>query len=208
MKPVKFIVIGGSAGSLQVILDLLGPLDAGFPIPILMVLHRTGLFDSGMEELLLARTRLRCKEVEEKEMLSPGTVYVCPADYHVLIEKDHSLSLDYSERVNYSRPSIDVSFRSAADIYGEELICLLLSGGNADGALGLEYARERGATTIVQDPSTAEVSYMPYFAIHHTEVDLILRPEEMGAAIFSRLPGSHSPGSGSPGPGSPDASLS
>ncbi len=187
MKPVKLIVIGGSAGSLQVILDLLSPLDRSFPIPILVVLHRSGPFESGMEELLAARTRMQSKEVEEKEPLLPGTVYICPADYHVLIEKDHSLSLDYSERVNYSRPSIDVSFRSAADVYGSALICLLLSGGNADGAEGLDYAKERGATTIVQDPETAEVSYMPNYAIAHARVDLILKPEEMPEALFSRI---------------------
>jgi two-component system chemotaxis response regulator CheB len=184
MKQVKLIVIGGSAGSLQVILDLLSPLNPGFPIPLLIVLHRAAPFESGMEELLAARTRLKSKEVEEKEMLLPGTVYICPADYHVLIEKDHSLSLDYSERVNFSRPSIDVTFRSAADVYGEELICLLLSGGNSDGADGLDYAKGRGATTIVQDPETAEVSYMPHYAIAHARVDLILRPEDMPAVLF------------------------
>lgn len=189
MNPVKLIVIGGSAGSLHVILDLLSPLDPGFPIPILIVLHRTGSFESGMEELLAARTRLKSKEVEEKELLMPGTVYICPSDYHVLIERDHSLSLDFSERVHFSRPSIDVTFRSAAEVYGEGLICLLLSGGNADGTEGLDHAKELGATTIVQDPVTAEVSYMPNYAIAHARVDLILRPEDMGAVFLSRLPG-------------------
>lgn len=187
MKAAKLIVIGGSAGSLHVILDLLGPLEAGFPIPILLVLHRAGLFDSGMEELLGARTKQRCKEVEEKEPLLPGTLYTCPADYHVLIERDHSLSLDYSERVNYSRPSIDVTFRSAADAYGDELICVLLSGGNADGAAGLEYAKRKGSLTVVQDPATAEVSYMPNYAIQHAEVDFVLRPDEMAGVLFAGL---------------------
>jgi two-component system chemotaxis response regulator CheB len=189
MRPAKLIVIGGSAGSLQVMLDLLSPLRPGFPIPILIVLHRTGQYDSGMEELLAAKIRLRSKEVEEKEVLLPGIVYVSPSDYHVLIEKDHSFSLDYSERVNFSRPSIDVCFRSAADVYGEELICVLLSGGNTDGTDGLIYAKEKGAVTVVQEPSTAEVSYMPHHAITHAEVDHILRPEEMPGVIFTRANG-------------------
>jgi two-component system, chemotaxis family, protein-glutamate methylesterase/glutaminase len=187
MKPAKLIVIGGSAGSLQVILDLLPALDVpdpSFPVPILLVLHRGGAPDSGIEELLSSRTRLRCKEVEEKEPVLPGFVYICPADYHVLIERDHSFSLDYSERENFSRPSIDVTFKSAADAYGPALTCVLLSGGNTDGALGLEYARSKGSQTVVQDPTTAEVSYMPNFAIQFTSVDLILRPEEMAAALF------------------------
>ncbi len=187
MKPVKLIAIGGSAGSLQVILDLLSPLSPGLSIPILIILHRAGPSESAMEELLAARTRLKSKEVEEKEQLLPGTVYICPPDYHVLIEKDQSLSLDYSERVNFSRPSIDVTFRSAADVYGEELICLLLSGANSDGAEGLDYAKGRGAMTIVQDPETAEVSYMPHYAIAHARVDHVLRPEDMPAVLFSNL---------------------
>jgi two-component system chemotaxis response regulator CheB len=187
MKPVKLIAIGGSAGALHVILDLLSPLGPGFPIPLLIILHRAGPIESGMEELLAAKTRMRSKEVDEKEPLLPGTVYICPPDYHVLIEKDHSLSLDYSERVNFSRPSIDVSFRSAADVYGDELICVLLSGGNSDGAGGLNYAKDRGAMTIVQDPETAEVSYMPHYAIAHARVDFVLKPEEMPGIIFAGL---------------------
>jgi len=184
MNPLKLIVIGGSAGSLPVIVDLLSALPADFPIPLLIVLHRNGLFESSLEELLSTRTRLLCKEVEEKETILGGRVYVCPADYHVLIEKDHSFSLDYSERVNYSRPSIDVTFTSAADVCHENLTCILLSGGNADGAEGLSYAKERGGVTIVQDPATADVAYMPQYAILHSPVDHILRPEELISFIL------------------------
>src|ERR1019366_6769016 len=131
MKPVKLVVIGGSAGSLQVILSFLAALPADFPLPVLIVLHRNGVFESNLEDLFASRTRAPVKEVEEKELIIPGTIYVCPADYHVLLEKDHSFSLDFSERVHFSRPSIDVTFRSAADSFGEELVALLLSGGNA-----------------------------------------------------------------------------
>jgi two-component system chemotaxis response regulator CheB len=181
----KLIVIGGSAGSLHVLIALLGGLGPGFPIPLLIVLHRNVQHhDSSLEELISAKTKLTCKEVEEKEPLLPGIMYLCPADYHVLIEKDHSFSLDYSERVNFSRPSIDVSFKSAADAYGPELICVLLSGAKSDGAEGLEYAREKGSITVVQDPATADVAYMPQYAIDRVKVDFILRPEEMPGIIF------------------------
>jgi len=184
MKPLKLIVIGGSAGSLQVIIDLVAATWPGFPIPLLLVLHRNGLFESSLEELLSSRTSLRCKEVEEKEPILPGTIYICPADYHVLLEKDHSFSLDYSERVHYSRPSIDVTFMSAADVYRDELACILLSGGNSDGAEGLEYVKERGGLTVVQDPATADVPYMPQYAILHADVDYVLKPGEMASFIF------------------------
>jgi two-component system chemotaxis response regulator CheB len=179
MKPDKLLVIGGSAGSLQVILALLGAIGEDFPMPVLIVLHRNGGFESSLEELFSSRTRLPIREVEEKDPLHAGTIYLCPADYHVLLEKDHSFSLDYSERVHFSRPSIDVTFRSAADIFGPGLICLLLSGGNADGAEGMQYAQERGGLAVVQDPATADVPYMPQLAISRMKVDFIVPADEI-----------------------------
>jgi two-component system chemotaxis response regulator CheB len=177
MKQDRLLTIGGSAGSLQVTLSLLSAIGDSFPMPVLVVLHRNSVFESGLEDLFSSRTRMVIKEVEEKEFPLNGTVYLCPADYHVLVEPDHSFSLDYSERVHFSRPSIDVAFRSAADVYGSGLICLLLSGGNADGADGLQYVRERGGLTLVQDPATAEVPYMPQQAITRMKPDFILPTE-------------------------------
>jgi two-component system chemotaxis response regulator CheB len=174
MKPDRLLVIGGSAGSLHVILSLLAAIGGAFPMPVLVVLHRNGVFESSLEDLFSSRTNMFIKEVEEKEPLLDGNVYLCPADYHVLLEADHSFSLDYSERVHFSRPSIDVTFRSAADVYGPGLICLLLSGGNADGVEGMQYAQERGGLILVQDPATAEAPYMPQQAITRLKPDFIL----------------------------------
>ena len=183
MKPVKLIIIGGSAGSLQVILGILSALNPEFPVPVLIVLHRNGVFESSLEELFATRTRIPVKEVEEKEPIAPGTIYLCPADYHVLIEEDESFSLDYSERVNFSRPSIDVTFRSAAEVYGDSLVCLLLSGGNADGVEGLQSVKDNGGLVIVQDPVTAEVPYMPQHAVNRVKVDFIVPAEELPAFL-------------------------
>lgn len=169
----RLLVIGGSAGSLQVVLSILKGMGKDYPLPVLIVLHRNNIFGSSLEELLSSRTLLSIKEVEEKELLVPGKVYVCPADYHVLLEQDHTTSLDYSERVNYSRPSIDVTFRSAADVYGPGLIALLLSGGNADGSDGMAYVSEKGGMTLVEDPGTAEVPYMPQQVLLRMTVDRI-----------------------------------
>jgi two-component system chemotaxis response regulator CheB len=179
MKPDKLLVIGGSAGSLQVILSLLAAIGEGFAMPVLIVLHRNGGFESSLEDIFSSRTSLPIREVEEKDPLRAGTIYLCPADYHVLLEKDHSFSLDYSERVHFSRPSIDVTFRSAADVFGPGLICLLLSGGNSDGAEGMQYAQERGGLTAVQDPATADVPYMPQQAINRMKVDFIVPTDEI-----------------------------
>ena len=175
----KLVLIAGSAGSLQVVLSVLMAMGREYPIPVLVVLHRNNLFESSLEELMSMRTNLVIKEVEEKEPILPGVVYLCPADYHVLVEKDCTFSLDYSERVNYSRPSIDVTMRSAADVYGEGLIALLLSGGNADGSDGMAYVQSKGGVTVAQDPQTAEVPYMPQQAILRKSVDLVVSTEEL-----------------------------
>jgi two-component system chemotaxis response regulator CheB len=183
MRTDKLVLIAGSAGSLQVMLSILLAMGREYPIPVLVVLHRNNVFESSLEELMSIRTNLVIKEVEEKEPILPGIVYLCPADYHVLLEKDFTFSLDYSERVNYSRPSIDVTMRSAADVYGEGLIALLLSGGNADGSDGMAYVQSRGGLTVVQDPLTAEVPYMPQQAILRMTVDLIVPTEELPGLI-------------------------
>jgi two-component system chemotaxis response regulator CheB len=112
-------------------------------------------------------------------VLSPGVIYLAPADYHVLIERDHTITLDDSEKINFSRPSIDVTFESAAEIYGSSLLCMLLSGANADGVSGLQAARKKGAYIIVQDPATAEVSYMPRQAVENVSVDLLLNEKNL-----------------------------
>jgi two-component system chemotaxis response regulator CheB len=150
-----------------------------YPLPVILILHRNSGVESYLEELLSSRTHLLIREVEEKEVLKPGTVYVCPADYHVLVEQDRTLSLDYSERVNYSRPSIDVTMRSAAEVYGAGLVAILLSGGNADGVDGMEYVKEQGGMTVVQDPATAEVPYMPQHLLIRMTPDRVVGAGEL-----------------------------
>lgn len=177
--PASLIAIGGSAGSLQVLLDLFEGIDDNFPIPFLIVLHRNNRFDSSLEQLLSYKTNIPVTEIEDKDSIQQNHIYICPPDYHVLIEKEKIFSLDCSEKVNYSRPSIDVVFKSAADIYGDKLVCILLSGANADGADGLRYAAAKGATTVVQDPKTATVSYMPEQALLASKINFILNRLEL-----------------------------
>lgn len=183
MRRAKLIIIGGSAGSLQVIMSIIAAIGPGFPLPILIVVHRNGVVDSSLEELFSTKTRATVKEVEEKEIIIDGTIYLAPADYHVLIEADRTFSLDYSERVNFSRPSIDVTFRCAADVYQKDLACVILSGGNADGAEGMEYVKGKGGLVVVQDPISAEVPYMPQHAVARVPVDFIISAEELPSFI-------------------------
>jgi len=173
LKPVRLLVIGGSAGSLEIIIQLLPTLPLQLPFAVIVVVHRKNA-DSVLTELLGEKTGLPVKEAEEKDEIRPGTIYIAPADYHLLVEKDGTLSLDYSEKLHYSRPSIDATFETAAEAYGDSLACLLLSGANADGAEGLRFVKENGGLTIVQDPSEAAVAYMPQQAISGLSVDHIV----------------------------------
>ncbi|HEY2722199.1 MAG TPA: chemotaxis protein CheB [Chitinophagaceae bacterium] len=177
--------MGGSAGSLQAILKILEYIKPGYPIPILLVIHRNPAFPSPLEELLLSRTKFIAKEIEEKEKIEPGHIYICPADYHVLIEKDRSFSLDDSEKVNFSRPSIDVALKSASDIFKENLLSILLSGANADGAEGLLYANKNGGIAIIQNPEEALVPFMPQEALKGLKADHVLDTNQITGFLNS-----------------------
>jgi len=179
IKNTRLVVIGGSSGSLEVIMKLLPMLKADFAIPVVIVMHRNTTADSALAELLASRTKLKVKEAEDKDMMEPGSIYLAPPDYHLLIEADATLSLDASERVHYCRPSIDVSFMSAAVAYKENVQAILLSGANADGAAGVATIREAGGHTIVQEPAEAGVPYMPEQAIMTNAVDKIMPWSEM-----------------------------
>jgi len=179
----KIVVIGGSAGSLHVILHILAHLRADLQVPIVIILHRKNDSDSSLSQLMAFRTDLPVKEADDKEAILPGNVYLAPADYHLLIETDNNFSLDDSEKINFSRPSIDVTFQTAAEAYGEGVTGILLSGANADGVEGLSIIKSLKGTIVVQNPSTAQVPYMPQQAIDAMPIDHILTIEEIPVFI-------------------------
>lgn len=183
MEKCGAFIIGGSAGSLEVLLKVLPAIDPAISFPVIIVVHRKHGSDSLLTELLSSRTSLPVKEVDEKERILPGIIYIAPSDYHLLIEQDHTFSLDYSEKVNYSRPSIDVTFQTAAEVYKASLVCLLLSGSNADGVNGLKSVKLWGGLTAVQNPETAQVPYMPGQAMLHAKIDRILNIGEIGGFL-------------------------
>lgn len=169
----KVLIIGGSAGSLDVLLKILPYLEVP-AFAIVIVLHRKNTDDTTLEELIAVKSRIPVKEVEDKTLFLPGFIYIAPSDYHLLFEKNELLSLDTSEKINYSRPSIDVAFESAADSYGPSLVGILLSGANADGTDGLLAIKKAGGTIVVQKPETADMPFMPNNALIHTAPDYIL----------------------------------
>jgi two-component system, chemotaxis family, protein-glutamate methylesterase/glutaminase len=180
----KLLVIGGSAGSLEVVMPIVQAIPKDTSLAIVIVMHRKNT-DSILVDLLAQKTSLPVSEAEEKEPVAPGQIFLAPADYHLLIEKDRTFSLDFSEKLHYSRPGIDATFETAADAYGASLICILLSGANADGTAGLKKAKEAGALIIIQDPAEAMVSYMPQQAMAAVEADYILKLPDMITMINS-----------------------
>lgn len=183
----RMVVIGGSAGSLEVVLKIVGALPLRSAAAVVIVIHRKADGDSILTNLLSGRTALPVKEVEDKEDIHPDTIYVAPPDYHLLLEDRRTFSLDFSEKLHFSRPSIDVTFEAAAEVFGHRCMGILLSGANADGAAGLKKIRDAGGVTVAQDPSSADVSYMPQQAIALKAAATVLLPGEMGEAIAKWL---------------------
>lgn len=179
----RVVLIGGSAGGLQAILTLLPGLSSRLNAAVIIVLHRQNSADSMLAELLAAKTKLPVREAEEKEALLPGVIYIAPGDYHLLVESDHTLSLDYSEKIHFSRPSIDVTFSSAAGVFGANTLAVLLSGANSDGVEGLAEVHDAGGVTMVQDPDTAIVDFMPRHALQTVQVDHVLAADAMASFI-------------------------
>lgn len=182
-RKFTLLVIGGSAGALVTVLDIIALLKDTSALSVVVVLHRKQSSEDTLVELLSTRTRFLVKEIDDKDELQPGCIYVAPAEYHVLLEKDRTLSLDASEKVNFSRPSIDVTFESAAEVMGEQLMCVLLSGANADGVAGLAAAHKMGAFVVVQDPSDSEFPVMPQHAVEQVTVDMLLNHTNLPALI-------------------------
>lgn len=177
------IVIGASAGALEALSIILPALPANFCVPIVVVVHIPPDKKSVLAEILHAKCRISVVEVEDKEPLLPGTAYVAPPDYHVLIEADNTLALTNEDPVLFSRPSIDVLFESAADALGSAVIGIVLSGANHDGARGLEVIVKAGGIALVQDPLQAFAAAMPEGAIRRCPNAKIMSPQAITAYL-------------------------
>jgi len=173
------IIIGGSAGSMPVLVDILQAIPNGFRMPVVIVLHRLKNVGSDLGKLLAEEaTTKKVIEPDDKQPVL-NQIYLAPQNYHLLAEEDRTFSLDYSELVYFSRPSIDVSFGSFSKIYSNRTIGILLSGANKDGAEGLKKIKEVGGMAIVQQPSTAQYPTMPQAAINLIPDCNVYTPEEI-----------------------------
>lgn len=189
-RPTKIVVVGTSLGGLKALRGLLATLPQGFEVPMVVVQHR-GPDSSGetLAALLQAGTPLVVREAEDKMPLEAGSLYLAPADYHLMIEERGQLALATDAPVRSARPSIDVLFETAADAYGPDLVAVLLTGASTDGAEGVAAVKASGGRVIVQDPATAESAVMPAAGIAAARVDYILAIEDIGGHVASLVEG-------------------
>jgi two-component system chemotaxis response regulator CheB len=179
------VVVGASAGAVDALLRILPSLPANFPLPVMIVVHLPPDKGSILPNLLASYCSIEVKEAEDKEDIRPGTAYLAPPDYHLLVEPDFRLSLSSDEPVQYSRPSIDVLFESAVDAYGSDLVGVVLTGANHDGASGLRKIGEAGGRGLVQSPETAEASAMPHAALEACPSASSMTLEQIAATLSS-----------------------
>jgi len=179
------VVMGTSTGGLHALTRLLADLPASFPLPIAVVQHRSRDSDERLSALLGGASAIPVYEAEDKEPLRSPGVYLSPPDYHLLVEND-SVALSTEEPVAFSRPSIDVLFESAAYSHGSSVIGVLLTGANQDGTRGLQQIKECGGFVIVQNPDSAESSFMPKHAVKNLLPDRVLNLEQIAAELMAR----------------------
>lgn len=164
-RPVDLVVIGGSAGAIEVLRQVLARLSRKFAPSVAIVIHLPAEGPNVLHEILASPGMPPMKVAEDKEPIAPGTIYFAPTDYHLLVESGRTFALSIDPRVHFARPSIDVLFESAAEAYGERLMGVILSGANADGAAGLKAVAAAGGVTVVQALESAEMIAMPVAAL-------------------------------------------
>lgn len=182
-EPAEAVVIGVSAGGLKALSVILPGLPADYPLPILICIHLPPGKKSIVAELFDEKCQLNVREAEDKEAVLPGNVYFAPPDYHLLVEADRTLSLSNDEPVLFSRPSIDVLFETAADAYGPNLLGIVLTGANNDGAHGLSAIMLSGGQAIVERPDQAYAGAMPEAAIEACPGAAVMSLEEIAACL-------------------------
>lgn len=178
------VVIGTSAGGMQALKTILPALPASFSLPVIIVQHVNERSDNFIVDYLNGLCALHVKEAEEKESAVAGTAYFAAPGYHLLLERDRSFSFSVDPRVNYTCPSIDVLFESAAEAIGENLIGIVLTGGNADGAQGLKKIKHCGGLAIVQNPLSAQAATMPQAALDAVAVDYVAEVEQIAPLLL------------------------
>ena len=184
-QALSAIVIGTSAGGVEALTRILPSLPATMPIAILIVVHIPRERPSLLTDIFRQKCAMRVEEGIDKADIKPGHIYFAPPDYHMLVDAGPQIALSVDEVIQFSRPSIDVLFESAADVYGKKLLGILLTGGNEDGASGLAYIARCGGMTVLQDPAEAAAPAMPESALKVMTPTHVLRLDEIAALLMT-----------------------
>lgn len=185
--PYKAIAVGTSAGGLKALTTILGELPVNFPLPVMIVQHRSKEQRDLLEEVLQSKCSIRIKQADEKEKIEKAIIYIAPPDYHLLVEWDETFSLSADAPVRFSRPSIDVLFETAANVYKQQLIAIIMTGANNDGSEGIVAVNRKGGLTIAQDPADADYPFMPSAAIRTKAVKEVLSLEEIKSFLLKLI---------------------
>lgn len=186
MSAPQAVVIGGSAGSFDILRRIVSSLPQSLVCAVVIVIHLPP-HSSGLADLFGIGTSLTVKQAEDKEPIQPGTIYIAPPSYHLLIESHRAFALSADPPVHFSRPAIDVLFESARDVYGPALVGILLSGASEDGAAGLHEIHCGGGITVVQAPSSADSHIMPSAALARFQPTHVWTPDEIVAGLTRLL---------------------
>ncbi len=180
---IDAVAIGASAGGVEALCALLPALSKRTRAVLFVVLHLPRERPSLLATIFQARCALPVREAQDKEPVEPGTVYVAPPDYHLLLDEGPRIALSTDEPVNFSRPAIDALFESAADLYRDRLLAIVLTGGNHDGAAGLSAVLRSGGVAVVQEPESAQVALMPAAALQRNPSSHVLSIGEIGRLL-------------------------
>lgn len=185
-KSLKYlaVVVGASAGGTRAISGILAGLPRNIAFPIIIAQHRAIDEKSLLEENLQKKISVKVKQADEKEGISRGFVYIAPPGYHLLVERDQTFSLSCDPPVRFSRPSIDVLFETASEVYKEGLVAIILTGANDDGASGITSVLKFGGLTIAQDPEEAHFPAMPKAAIETGAVRRVFTLKEINKFLI------------------------
>lgn len=183
MPRFDLVVIGGSAGAIEVLGKLLAGLTEKFTLAVAIVIHLPPEGPNVLHEILAGPGAPPMKLAEDKEPIAPGTIYFAPPDYHLLVEAGRTFALSQDDRVHFSRPAVDVLFESAAEAYRDRLLGIILSGANADGAAGLRCIAAAGGLTVVQTLESAEMIAMPAAALDAAPASLVMNVAAMNSLL-------------------------
>lgn len=200
-KPLAYdvLAIGASWGGVDMLMRLVRQLPASWRLPVVIVQHQHPNSGNALERILAKVSKLPVRDVEDKDMLERGHIYLAPANYHLLLEDDGTLSLSIEAPVKYCRPAVDVTFASVARVFQHRCIGLVLTGANDDGAEGTRIIKAAGGHTLAQSPDSAEARSMPEAAIATGAVDRVLEPDDIVPYLLHLLANGtgdaeHSPG--------------